>query len=674
MDTEIKAKSSQGRQAEGTPSTQDNLNHSIPAQKIKAIIASDPVRFFSQFCQDIKRAGKGWSSHCPLHDDQHASFVFFEDGGAKCFACGWSGDALSFIAKLHGLNIRTQFADVLKIAAEAVGINIQRRVSERKIGQTLKDRYDRAKSAWEVTSAAAYLQSKGISRATVEKLGLRADSEYIIYPHHDGYFRAHAHGFNPSRKSLWDHGVSVGLYGAPNGEERLIITEGEPDTWKMIDEGFSNVVAIPGASITKPILDQLADLKSKYNLYYFPDFDKPGLKAAESLRKIGVKVVEWYRHVPKLNNQAVPDNHGKDISDFFIELGGTKASLERIIQESLLPWKPLSMADAYQDRPPIEYLVYGILERGALIIIYGGPGDLKTFLIQDMVGNILIGTEWLAGLPGEVFFNVSTPGYKTVKTPIVWFDFDNGQRRILDRFSAIGKAYNIPTDAPLFIYSMPQPWLNADRADSIALLIETIKHHKAGLVVIDNLGNVTGDTEENSADMGKVLSNFRQVIETTGTSIILIHHQRKMQPIKARSGDKLRGHGSIEAALDLALLVERDEDIITVKSTKTRGVDVKPFSARFTYEHKPETKDLLSARFFGYTAQSVNTKEEIENEIIEFLSISPGVKNCELVNGVRETIPGASVHKIRQCISELVSSRKIRETVGNKGAKRYEKI
>jgi len=56
------------------------------------------------------------------------------------------------------------------------------------------------------------------------------------------------------------------------------------------------------------------------------------------------------------------------------------------------------------------------------------------------------------------------------------------------------------------------------------------------------------------------MAHFRQLVEDHSLALILIHHQRKATGTEARAGDRIRGHSSIEAALDVALLVERHPD------------------------------------------------------------------------------------------------------------------
>ena len=64
------------------------------------------------------------------------------------------------------------------------------------------------------------------------------------------------------------------------------------------------------------------------------------------------------------------------------------------------------------------------------------------------------------------------------------------------------------------------------------------------------------------------MAHLRQLSERVDGVVIPIHHQRKDHGNGGRAGDRLRGHSSIEAAVDLALLVEREEvsSEITIKS------------------------------------------------------------------------------------------------------------
>jgi len=160
-----------------------------------------------------------------------------------------------------------------------------------------------------------------------------------------------------------------------------------------------------------------------------------------------------------------------------------------------------------------------------------------------------------------------------------------------------------------------------------------IQQHDAGLVVLDNLGVISGDADENAADMAQVMAALRWVAEETGAALVVIHHQRKgAVGGKQRNGDSLRGHSCIEASLDLALRVERnadDSELLSVEATKARGVAVDPFGARFSYKRKPGTRDLETATFWGETPSNLSPDAQARN------AISDGARGAQPENPCR---------------------------------------
>jgi transcriptional regulator with XRE-family HTH domain len=266
-------------------------------------------------------------------------------------------------------------------------------------------------------------------------------------------------------------------------------------------------------------------------------------------------------------------------------------------------WQVYTLADAYKPRPKLRYVVDGLFPLPSLSIVYGAPGTLKSLLMADMAVSVAAGAPWLP-LPSAALER----GIPTLPVAVLWCDFDNGPRITHERFEALGRARHLAETVPLSYVSMPSPWLDAHNTTAIAVLAQCMHELGTLLVCLDNLTVVRGKAEENSAEMGSVMANFRRLAEDTGAAVILIHHQRKNtqggkgQDMTARAGDRLRGHSSIEAAIDLALLVEREpqSSILDLQSTKTRGVDALPFRAQFTYEYKTGTTELATARFFGF--------------------------------------------------------------------------
>jgi len=337
-------------------------------------------------------------------------------------------------------------------------------------------------------------------------------------------------------------------------------------------------------------------------------------------------------------------------------------------------WELFSMEDAYKERPPRRYLIDGLLPYPSLSIVFGGPGSLKSMLLADMCMCVALGKPWLEGLPGDKNKGITL---RTNTASILWIDFDNGKDRSHERFEAVGKAHDVPAGYGNVRYvSMPTPWLDASNRELIIQLAELIKELGSKLVVIDNLGLITGDVEENSGKMAQVMGHLRWLCEECECAVIVVHHQRKSSGAAndkgVRRGETLRGHSSIEASLDLALLVERKEgsDSVAVIPTKVRGYkEYDAIGARFTYEHRPGTKDLALARFFGDAVMSIEEAAnlKIANTIKNVLVAGESMNSQELVTTVRDQIAGEPggkappVNKVRGIIKNLAEQGEIEE-------------
>lgn len=347
-------------------------------------------------------------------------------------------------------------------------------------------------------------------------------------------------------------------------------------------------------------------------------------------------------------------------------------------------WPLRNLAHAYQEREPLKYLVDELLAYPSLSAVYGAPGSMKSMILCDLAVSVAAGQKWLMYLDAE---NIR-PGitFGVTQAPILWIDFDNGRRRTDERMEAVARARQLPVETPIHYVSMPIPWLDISDLTMVTDLAKLINHLGAKLVVIDNLGLVTGGAEENSGAMAQVMGHLRWLCEETESAVVVIHHQRKSGGASdkgIRKGETLRGHSSIEAALDLALLVERipGEDRITLIPTKVRGyLPYAAFGAHFTYKHKAGTLDLESARFYS---RSVETKDDLENLTIEavirrVLDDEGPMNQKDLVDAVRDFMaaqPGGKapgINKIRGLLKQMVDDGEVEEIDQGKNAKLYQ--
>jgi Bifunctional DNA primase/polymerase, N-terminal/AAA domain len=278
------------------------------------------------------------------------------------------------------------------------------------------------------------------------------------------------------------------------------------------------------------------------------------------------------------------------------------------------PWPAFTLRDAFAPREPLVWIVDNIISAGSLTMWYGSPGTLKSMLLTDLAICVATGAHWLARSGNAL------SGIPTSPVAVMWLDFDNGQRRTHERMAALARARKVSDAAPITYYSMPRPRLAAGDSESVHALLARIVNRNVGLVIIDNLGKIAGDADENSADMQEPMDGLRWLAEN-GAAVVVIHHQRKSNGLgNIRAGETLRGHGSIEAALDLAMLVTRDDEEVTITPTKTRGQNISELTAVFAFENDAN-HELTTARFWPVDKAAAEAEEQksLRQLIIEVL-------------------------------------------------------
>lgn len=190
--------------------------------------------------------------------------------------------------------------------------------------------------------------------------------------------------------------------------------------------------------------------------------------------------------------------------------------------------------------PVVSWLVKGLFIKGGINALYGPSGAGKSFFAIDVAIAIAEGREW--------------HGRRTRAHPVVYVALE-GQAGIQQRLNAWAKANRrFPPDS--FMVYMPKVFSLLNPLDTETLLKMA---REAGLIepvfIIDTLARATAGMDENSAEgMTSALAAVEMLRGEANGSIILIHHQGKDK----RAG--MRGHSSLKAALDGAILVDRDDD------------------------------------------------------------------------------------------------------------------
>ena len=183
--------------------------------------------------------------------------------------------------------------------------------------------------------------------------------------------------------------------------------------------------------------------------------------------------------------------------------------------------------------PAIAWRLKKVLPQTGLAAIYGPSGSGKTFLALDLGMAIARGGPWFnirtTQCPVTLVMLEAAGGLQArVKA---WED-QNGQD-MPDAFKVITEPFQLTDDARVLALGEALP--------------------KGGVLIIDTLNRAAPTADENSSqDMGTILQSLKQLEDTTGGLVVVVHHTGK----DAARG--MRGHSSLHAALDAVIEVKRN--------------------------------------------------------------------------------------------------------------------
>lgn len=186
---------------------------------------------------------------------------------------------------------------------------------------------------------------------------------------------------------------------------------------------------------------------------------------------------------------------------------------------------------------PLRWLVRGVLPETGLAAIYGEPGSGKSYLAIDIAAHISTGLASWFGRPvvGRDVVYAALEGGRGMQQRLAAWDHVNGCRA--DRVRFLLDSFSLLDDT------------------QVTQFIEVVtKECEVGsVVIIDTLAQATPGADENSAkDMGLVLQAASAIAKAINGLVILVHHSGK----EASRG--LRGHSSLNGAMDAVIAVERN--------------------------------------------------------------------------------------------------------------------
>lgn len=220
-----------------------------------------------------------------------------------------------------------------------------------------------------------------------------------------------------------------------------------------------------------------------------------------------------------------------------------------------------------------SFLIKPYVEEGTLIVLFGEPESMKSFVALDQGLCIASKTDW--------------HGHPVEKAGPVFYIAGEGFMGLSKRMKAWQIAHKVDlTKVPFFTSNQAAQFLNPESAEEVVAAVEEMRKRNGGpvLIIIDTLNRNFGPGDENStADM----SRFVAVIDTQlraryGCTVLIVHHSG------LNAKDRARGAGALRAALDWEYrLTKGAGGTRTLEATKVKDHEPPP-----AISFKPEIINL----------------------------------------------------------------------------------
>jgi hypothetical protein len=199
--------------------------------------------------------------------------------------------------------------------------------------------------------------------------------------------------------------------------------------------------------------------------------------------------------------------------------------------------------------PHREYLVKGLIDKGAFSVIYGPSNSGKTFIALDLAFHIAMGKDWC--------------GKRTKQGSVVYIAAEGGIG-IRERLAAILLHHEIDYKPDIYIIPTTVS-LCGDEPKHQELIERIAAIEDIKLIVVDTLARAIAGGDENSTkDMSELVRNCDIIRQKTGAHIMLVHHSGKDE------GRGARGSSALKAAIDTEIRITQSEGTIDAKVEKQR--------------------------------------------------------------------------------------------------------
>ena len=446
---------------------------------------------------------------CPFHKEKTPSFsVKREDNIFKCFGCGESGDAITFVAKLKGI----EPIEAARELAEKYHIEVK----EKKTGKaaTITEYLKRCQGDIGKTD---YFEKRGLNRATLRKFCLGYDayhnSAVIPYSSKMTYYQTRS----IAEKAFFifyteDAGAEpvFNINGLKLRTKEPIFVVESPICAMSVYQSGGNAIATCGTGGWRKVIDEVKKKKPLGGFILCLDNDEPGQKASTAMYNelvaLGVQVIEYnIAGECKDPNELLMSNH-KKLED---SVKAAKLKLRRQYATAKDSFDALELQG--ENVEPPTWIVREVLPTGLAILC--APSKIGKSWMMMQLG--------LAVADGKEFLD-----FKTNQSGVLYYALEDSKARLKDRLNKLLKGKKAPTNLRFVTQA---DTVDGGLLEKIEEELRTFPGIK--LIIIDTLQKVRGKAIRNESMYSgdyREMAKLKEYADNHKVCMLFVHHLRKM--------------------------------------------------------------------------------------------------------------------------------------------------
>ena len=302
-----------------------------------------------------------------------------------------------------------------------------------------------------------------------------------------------------------------------------------------------------GASNWKPILNEHFIDR---DIVIVEDNDEAGRNRTDKLVE---QLTDFANTIKIIRFTGEDDKY--DVADYLVKHSGEQLlnRIKGLDEVDDLPTYPVLDIHQLWQMPPPQWIVDDIVPESELMIVFGAPGQGKTFVALDLSLHIAAGRQWYE---------------HAVKQGAVLYVAGEGVAGLPNRIKAWHAYYGYEPVEDIFILPQTVGLLEPGNTQK---LINTIKQmdRTFKMIVIDTVArSLVGGDENTSKDMGTFIAACERVQRELSVCVMGIHHTGKVVAKGMRGSSALLG--AVNTSLSCKLI---DSDQIQVSVEKQKDIE-----------------------------------------------------------------------------------------------------